>query len=752
MGRISLTAGTRYCLNGEWFVIKELLLNQQFLVENQSLGGKFTKPLAELERALLDGSLKFEVHGPHVVLQYGTLIPIDYSIKDFDTLKASVREEAWRRYTIIRPILDWPPHERTRTRIEEYVKELRMQQANTQDQHHLNGNKQRHARKGVKRGMALSRASVMRWLKRYIDSGQDIRALVDKTYKAGAPGVNRLNPDTDKVISDTLDLCEKHRSYRTVDAIYLMTINRVALENRTRPDEYKIQPPSKPTVYNRIHARGAEILLRRRRNRAEQKELEAVQAGPQVTRILQEVEFDGTGTGLFVVDDDDRLPIGAAMISFGLDKLTAYPLGFHYAFEPLGYASTMMCALNSFSPKPDIRKLYGTENLAIGRGLPELARIDDGSEYLNKHMLEAFGMLGILVDQCPVFSPWYKGSIEEFIKTNKTALMYQMPGAFSSILELAEFDPAKYACISKSAFVRIMHIFHVDIYAQQWHRGVGGIPAKLWTQNEAAGFIPTLPSSYDELRILLFRNETRTLQRIGIEFENLVFQNPDAIRMRTLLPHEECDVTIRINPYDLTYIFVLDPITKSEWLKFYAQDTPGYTPGISLCKHRLLVKILNREKREVNVFALAEAKAKIQKIIDEEYHTTRKMRTRMAGARHLEEHPSATASLPDSVVLQGMSLAPKLSDPEPEAETTLVLQGESDAREVSAKTDSPIVPDTQPTGSVDLDQPPSNSMENGLEPDQWASDYHLPLPQPYSENVTVDDETTTKDGEYVETH
>ena len=741
MGRISLAAGTRYCLNGEWFVIKELLLNQQFLVENQSFGGKLTKPLAEFEEALLNGTLKFEVHGPHVVLQAGTLVPIDHSIKDFDTLKASVREEAWRRYTIIRPILDWPPHERTRKRIEEYVKELRKRETNTQDQHDLNGGKKRPARKGIKRGMALSRASVMRWLKRYIESGQDIRALVDETYKAGAPGANRLNRDTDKVISDTLDFCEKHRSYRTVDSIYLMTCNRVALENRTRPDEHKIQPPSKPTVYNRIHARGAEILLRRRRNRAEQKELEAVQAGPQVTRIMQEVEFDGTGTGLFVVDDDDRLPIGAAMISFGLDKLTAYPLGFHYAFEPFGYASTMMCALNSFSPKPDICKLYGTENLALGRGLPELARIDNGPEYLNKHMLESFGMLGILVDQCPVFSPWYKGSIEEYVKTNKTALIYQMPGAFSSILELAEFDPAQYACISKSAFVRIMNIFHYDIYAQQWHRGVGGIPAKLWAKNEAAGFIPTLPSSYDELRILLFRAETRTLQGIGIEFENIVYQDADAIRMRALLSREERQVDIRVNPYDLTYIFVLDPITKSEWLKFYAEDTPGYTPGISLWKHRLLVRILNREKRDVNVFALAEAKAKIQKIIDEEYHKTRKMKTRMTGARYLEENPLATASLPDSVMSQGMSLAPKLRDLEPEPETTLALPAQSDGQTAAVKTDSPMVPNTQPTKSVDIDQPLPDSMEDGLESDQWTSDYSLPLPQPHLEDATLDDGT-----------
>ncbi len=126
MGRIILRSGVRFCLRGEWFVVRDILLGQQFLVESQSLGGKAIKTLAEIEMAFLDGELKFEITMPHhVIRDENTAIAIDYSIKDFECLPANVREEAWRRYQIIRPILGWPPQQRTRARIEEYVRKLR---------------------------------------------------------------------------------------------------------------------------------------------------------------------------------------------------------------------------------------------------------------------------------------------------------------------------------------------------------------------------------------------------------------------------------------------------------------------------------------------------------------------------------------------------------------------------------------------------------------------------------------------------
>jgi len=82
------------------------------------------------------------------------------------------------------------------------------------------------------------------------------------------------------------------------------------------------------------------------------------------------------------------------------------------------------------------------------------------------------------------------------------------------------------------------------------------------------------------------------------------------------------------------------------WLRVPAVDQ-GYAGGLSLWKHRVIRGYVRRTMdRAVDVEALAEAKGRIQGLVEEEFRRTRRGRRRMAGARYLGGGADATPALP----------------------------------------------------------------------------------------------------------
>jgi hypothetical protein len=101
---------------------------------------------------------------------------------------------------------------------------------------------------------------------------------------------------------------------------------------------------------------------------------------------------------------------------------------------------------------------------------------------------------------------------------------------------------------------------------------LGGVPARIWAENLQAGFIPCLHNTVEEVRVLLYRSEERTLQRSGIDFESLRYQSPALARLRsTLVPSVR--VHIKYDPADLSALYVFDPSGSGAWLPGNCQTT-----------------------------------------------------------------------------------------------------------------------------------------------------------------------------------
>ena len=740
MARSRFTPGTRYLYNKQVYIVRQLLLDSKVQVENQSFGGLFTLTQEELAAAWAKGEITFEVYGRHTKVAEDTHIATAYTIADFQKL-GRTGDEAWRRYQLIFPLLELPPRERTRKVIREYAASLasNITPATPQRATPTNSLKRRSPRRGKAIGQATSRTSIERWLKDFVESGYDIRSLVPDTHLYGGKGKSRLDTECEKIISEVLEECKNHPANRTVVDVYDAVVNGIAKANSLLPPGEQLKPPGIATMYHRVDAAGKEEILRRRPSRLEAQADSPVNPGPRPTRIMERMEIDDTRLDLIVVDEEDRLPIGRPTLAFALDGHSAYPCGLYVGFEPPSYRTAMECLLHAILPKPDCQQLYGTKHPWPVYGLPETLVIDNGDAYNNRHLKNACGQLGIILELMPVKKPWFKGRIERFFRTNNKGLIHSLPGTtFSNILEKGDYDSFRHSCISLSGFIELLHVFFLDRYAREWHKGAGpsgGIPAKLWEESMQSGYLPCLHHSADELRKILYRSEERTVQRSGIDYESLRYQSPNLASLRSRLKPGET-VEVKVNPADLGAVYVYDE-SISDWLEVPAVDQ-DYAQGLSLWKHRVIRGYVLRQKREVDIYELAAAKKHIQDIVAREYALTRKGRGRAKPARFLgvgseASQPSAsnTPAPPrtNAVQSQAKEKEEKAGDgagenagttatPDFPADTAEGKGGEASKKE-GRKPNKP----SSPSVSTPPDQgtAPSPSHEAG-----WGGDYDLP--------------------------
>lgn len=619
MGRLHLTPGTRYLQDGHVYVVRQLLLDGRVLVENQSVGGQSVLSHAQLASSWGQGALTFEVHGPHTQRRDDRPLPTAYTIADFHVLPERQRAMAWHRYTLIRPLLALPPRERTRRAIERFLADERL-----------------HHPAGVEGAgpQTTSRASVERYLRAFEQSGGDIRALVPATLGRGS-GRSRLDGELEALIQDVLAACRAAPAYRTVRDVYLMIVQRVHAANGARSPTTPLPLPSRNTVYRRVQAAGASAILRRRPSRAEAHAAAAVQPGPRTTRPLERVEIDHTPLDLIVVDEEDRLPIGRPTVTLALDVYSGFPTGAHVGFEPAGYAAAMRCLLHSILPKEDTRARYGTIHPWPVYGLPETLVVDRAPHLIGADLTDACGQLGIHLDPAPVKRPWFKGAIERQFRTHNTGLVHTLPGTtFSTVLQRGDYDSQRHACISLTRFWEILHLYLLDVYAQDWHEGLAAVPAQRWAQSVAAGWTPALHHDAAEVRILLGRRAVRSIQRTGIDHLCLRYQSADLDELRRALP-PGVPVTVKYDPEDLGALHVCDPTRPGRWLRVLAIDQ-DYARGLSLWKHRVIRAYVRHTMRHaVDIGALAAAKARIQALVEEEFQRTRQTRRRTRAARFL---------------------------------------------------------------------------------------------------------------------
>jgi putative transposase len=278
----------------------------------------------------------------------------------------------------------------------------------------------------------------------------------------------------------------------------------------------------------------------------------------------------------------------------------------------------MECLYHAIRPKENVKELYGTEHDWIAHGVPYTLVVDNGRDFVGKDLRDACFLLGIILERNAVRSPYLKPGIERLFRTSNTMLFHTLPGTtFSNIQKRGDYDSMKQACIYLSDIDKLMHLFIVDKYAERFHRGLGGIPARRWELALESGFEPRVPESADQLNILLSRVDYRNVWQYGVDFESIRYNAPgnaDLTLLRTRLNGEK--TKIKYHPGDLGCINVYDPF-EGGYIELKATSAyQEYIQGLSFWKHRVIRDAILEEKRKVDPVALGRTKRKMQEIVD----------------------------------------------------------------------------------------------------------------------------------------
>lgn len=597
MSKHRFSSGTGFRWQGTAYQIIRLLPAGQANIENILSGAISVVEISILVKALFD----FELH---FISKTGTVLPdaqeqsriaaINLSLTDYPTILVSI---ARYRLKVINPLLELK--RRTRADVLARVQEIKTTQPGLSE-HTLQD--------------SVSVAAIYRWIGEYVSSGNDLRALIPSLHKRGGKHAQRLRSEMNALVEIVIQDKYKVHEKVTIDDVRYELAVRVTEENRVRPQDDQLNMPSRATLARRIEKSNVhqDYKTKREANSIRKANTQYGQT-PYPNLPLERVEIDHTRSDLIVIDDRDNLPLGRLTLTFCLDTATRYPLGYYLGFEPPSYLTVMECLHHAICPKGDLQNLYGVEHAWQAYGIPATLVIDNGKEFIGHDLEDACLLLGTVLQYTPVRTPQFKAGVERMFGSLNTMFFHTLPGTtFSSPKERGNYNSTKQSCVYLSDVDKMLNIFLLDFYAERFHHGLKGIPARRWEEKMQHGFVPVLPPSAEELSILLGRTTTRVLHPYGIEFSSLRYNCDDLLTLRTRLKGQAAK--IKYHPSDLSYLYVYDSF-EQQYIRVPALANE-YTQGLSLWKHRVISQAVLEEQDQVDLVALGKAKRKIQQIVD----------------------------------------------------------------------------------------------------------------------------------------
>jgi putative transposase len=278
--------------------------------------------------------------------------------------------------------------------------------------------------------------------------------------------------------------------------------------------------------------------------------------------------------------------------------------------------------------------------------------------------------------------PWYKSSVERTFGSYNTQLLKGQPGTF--LQEFAReynYNPRKNAVVSLEALQEMIHIFIVDIHNQSSHPQLLAPRAEVWDQ-AIAKYPPSLPTSLQDLRVLVGAIEKRVISRKGVELSGLYYNSPELARLRSNYEPEDNrrkdgkrireKATIKYDPTDLATIYVLDP-TNHQFIVVPAVNQE-YTQGLTLWQHRVIKNLAAMSAKRVDLVALALAKQKIQEIVEREWQQSHRGKASKSMARWLKIGLDENKGEQFSASTETLKEPPRIATPEADRELTKFFQ------------------------------------------------------------------------------
>lgn len=430
--------------------------------------------------------------------------------------------------------------------------------------------------------------TVRRWVLQFVKGARDIQALLEQHQRKG----NRSNRYPDAVI----EVVEK-----IIDNVYLTTsrptqtrVLELATAEIQDMNQWAMQSAQLPLPSARLVKRLIEQIpafdrdvarrgatVARRMYRGKLNHIETNQR-------LEVAEIDHTQLDIFVVDDDG-IPLGRPWLTVCIDKHTRCILGIYIGFEPPSYLSVARCLKHALKPKLSLQTEYPSiKNAWEAFGVMKTLVVDNGMEFHSDSFEKACYQFDIEIKYTPRKSPWYKGSVERFMRTINDGISHGNPGTtFSNIFEKEDYDPEKHAVIRYEKFKEIVFKWIADYYHQKPHAGLERVkPADAWRNADSVSNTP-VATNLEVIDMLLGRRDECSLTHKGIQVNNLLYNSQEMILWRKQCG-DKLTVEVLVDEGNLGQVHIKHPVD-GNYVAVPALNQ-AYAQGLSLWQHKLYRK------------------------------------------------------------------------------------------------------------------------------------------------------------------
>jgi putative transposase len=377
--------------------------------------------------------------------------------------------------------------------------------------------------------------------------------------------------------------CTRQRPSLTQTAIHVeRELQRAVASNALLPEQARISPSTLRRLkeqidpYRRDVARFGAAYTRNRWRYS--------LAGAGATRAMQRYEVDHTIVDLVAVCDRTGLPLGRPTITVVVDTYSSYVVGFFVSFWGTGLATTFAALKVALSPKADYVKAMGLAQPWLGMGLPELLVLDNGLEFHSQQFRSVALHLAIDLQYCPVRQPWLKPHVERCLGSYLSYLPSAGRVRKAATNEIP-LRPDETAAVTFSDLCQGLLKAFVEAHAMQVNERKLARPFDLFSESLEALPPPALPTSLEELDIIVAPSKSLTVANEGVVSDYLRFNSVELQELRRQTA-ERFKTLVKFNPEDLGSVWVQDPRQKG-WLKVPC-CAGEYANGLSLIQHRAI--------------------------------------------------------------------------------------------------------------------------------------------------------------------
>lgn len=513
------------------------------------------------------------------------------------------------------------------------------------------------------------------WYKRWIAAGRDIRALIDNHSRKGYR-------------TDRVDPKVRH-------AVHLAIADKYAPENGCPPGTMAaalkearfIIELHNNEVGSALPTLGAKKLIgkhlvSRTINGMDQYELTAKRHGPQeaaklakanrvgpiVTRPLEEAEVDHTQLDLLVCDNEGRI-LGRPWLTVIIDRYSRMILGFSLTFTPPSWVSVMEALRIALQPK---EHLLESVCRAIGKdaafeftypcfGSIERLFCDNGPEFRSASMKETERAINMQIIDLPRAAGWLKGRIERWFHSLNTGLVHLLPGTTkSNPRALRNYKPMKHVELSFNDANWLITKFIVDHHHSTEHSETGEAPLVMWERGIREHGQPAAPP--DELLVpLTGKVIRRKLSPNGIFYKHLRWQsNAWSVligRSKHFEGKRSIEVTVRIDPMDLNFIYILDETRIGErdaWIQGELETDDPNIAGMTLYQYEHYLECERNARPAYDKdthLKQARSSREMSHLVKSKLRPTKKMPSKLArlmtDGRNAGEHVRGSRLAPD---------------------------------------------------------------------------------------------------------